>query len=139
MKLFFAVVFTALFLVILNPSPVTAQKQKEKGISIKEYEAFHKVLHPLQHDSLPKEDYESIRTKADELVSLGNAVVKLGVPYRTLEDNREPFERELESFSAHLKALAINAKDGTDRQVLETFNAVHDSFELLVSMLPKKE
>lgn len=118
-------------------SSVAQEHKNENKLPFKEYERFHRVLHPLQHESLPKKDYETIRSKTNELLSRGNAVVKMGVPYRTREDSREPFERELANFGRHLKALATNAEEGSDEQVKDSFTAVHDSFEMLVSMLPK--
>lgn len=128
----------ALFVIGLAAFPSPAQKKKHKEMPIKEYEAFHDVLHPLQHEALPKKDYESIRSQADELLSRGNAIVQLGVPHRLADEKKEPFERELASFSTHLKSLAKNAKQGTDDQVKEGFDSVHDSFEMLVSMLPRE-
>jgi len=32
-----------------------------EGFSVKEYEDFHRVLHPLQHEALPKKDFQRIR------------------------------------------------------------------------------
>ena len=136
MKFFVSILATGLILVGLTALPSLAQK-KHKEMPIKEYEAFHEVLHPLQHEALPKKDYESIRTRADELVSRGNAIVTVGVPHRMADENKEPFERELQSFGNHLKAFATNAKEGSDQQLRESFDAVHDSFEMLASMLPQ--
>jgi hypothetical protein len=136
-KFYVSVLTVSLALIVLTALPSPAQK-KHKEMPIKEYEAFHEVLHPLEHEALPKKDYESIRTKADELVSRGNAIVNLGVPYRMADEKKEPFERELQTFGSHLKAFATNAKEGSDQQLRESFDAVHDSFELLVSMLPQQ-
>jgi len=44
--------------------------------SVKEYDEFHKVLHPLEHEALPKHDFATIRAKASELITLGQASEK---------------------------------------------------------------
>jgi len=135
-KFLIATAFVVLYVLGGAVSSAAQEHKPEKHISIKEYEAFHRVLHPLQHDALPKKDYETIRNHADELLSKGNAVVDLGVPTGTREDDRGRFESTLQHFSSQLKALKKHAKEGSDLQVKESFDAVHDSFELLVSMLP---
>lgn len=105
---------------------------------VKEYEAFHDVLHPLQHEALPSKDYERIRNQAGELVSRGNAIVTLGMPYRLADEKKEAFERELQNFASQLKTFATNAREGSDEQLKTSFDAVHDSFELLASMLTRE-
>src|SRR5262245_35041235 len=83
-------------------SPVAAQ------IKIKEYHAFHEVLHPLEHEAVPAKDWQRIRTQADELVKLGNAIVKLGVPQGTAEKYVAEFRTELNKFEAALKQFNIS-------------------------------
>jgi hypothetical protein len=126
--------------VIAGALPSAAQKQKsEKPMTIKEYEAFHHLLHPLQHEALPKNDFATIRNQADELAAKGEAIVALGVPAGTSEGDRGRFESELQNFSKQLNSLTKNAKEGSDAQLKESFEGVHDSFELLASMLPKSQ
>ena len=50
------------------------------GFGVKEYDAFHDVLHPLEHEALPKGDFARIRSQAKELTERGDAIVRLGVP-----------------------------------------------------------
>lgn len=109
-----------------------------EGFSVKEYEDFHQVLHELQHEALPKRDFARIRAKADELVGLGNAIVKLGVPRGTTETKVEEFKKELKKFSDALTKYSADAKDGTDDKLEESYGAVHESFETLAGMLPRK-
>ena len=45
-----------------------------EGFSVKEYEDFHRVLRPLQHEALPKKDFQRIRARAGELTKLGRAI-----------------------------------------------------------------
>ena len=137
MRLLIAVAFFTLSIVIGVVPSATQQHKSEQHIGIKEYEAFHRVLHPLQHEALPKKDFETIRKNADELLLKGNSIVDLGVPAGINEDNRARFESELQNFSSRLKSLVRNAKEGSDAQLKESFDGVHDSFELLASLLPQ--
>jgi hypothetical protein len=107
-------------------------------MSIKEYEDFHRVLHPLEHEAIPKKDYATIRMRADELIELGNAIVILGVPAGTKSDVVKQFKAELSKFRVALVSFGEAAKNGKDEQVKDAFGAVHDSFEILASMLPRK-
>jgi len=109
-----------------------------EGFSVKQYEDFHHVLHELQHDALPKKDFARIRSKSGELVKLGEAIVKLGVPQGTAAANVEEFKKELKRFSDALARFSADAKTGTDEQLTVSYSAVHDSFELLAEMLPRK-
>jgi hypothetical protein len=126
----------ALFAIVLTlPAPTIVANPSK--ISVKEYEQFHTVLHPLEHESLPKRDFESIRAKADELVRLGSAIVKLGVPKGTKAELEADFKQELEKFGQAIKRFAIDARDSNDESLKTSFSAVHDSFEMLAAMLPR--
>jgi CubicO group peptidase (beta-lactamase class C family) len=106
--------------------------------SVKEYDAFHDVLHPLEHEALPRKDFARIRANAKELVRLGQAMVKLGIPPGTAESNVEEFRKELKKFDEALTKFSRDVKDGTDSQLEASFSSVHDSFEMLVGILPRK-
>ncbi|MFN2511445.1 MAG: hypothetical protein ABR568_08370 [Pyrinomonadaceae bacterium] len=107
----------------------------QHGFSYKEYEKFHDVLHPLEHDALPKKNYRRIRSQANLLVKRGNAIVKLGVPSGTSEDKKEEFAKELDSFRQALAKFRADARRGTNEQLKASYSAVHDSFEMLAGML----
>jgi hypothetical protein len=111
---------------------------KDHGFSVKEYEDFHHVLHPLEHEALPKNDFKQIRTKARELVKLGEAILNIGVPPGVDEKNKGEFKEWLGKFSEALSKFKRDAGGGTDEQLKESYSAVHDSFEMLAGMLPKK-
>jgi len=106
--------------------------------SVKEYDEFHKVLHHLQHEALPKNDLATIRSRAKELVRLGDAITKLGVPAGTKPEKVEDFKKELAKFSDALSKYGADAKSGSDEQLKTSYNAVHESFEELAGMLPRK-
>jgi len=110
----------------------------EDHFSIREYNVFHDLLHPLEHEALPAKDFQRIRTKAADLVRRGDAIVRVGVPPGTAERYREDFRKELKKFKSALGKLRKDAKRGTDAQLETSFSAVHDSFEMLAGMLPRK-
>ena len=119
-------------------APNAAITAPQHGFSVNEYEKFHDVLHPLEHDALPKKDYRRIRSQADLLVRRGYAIVKLGVPRGTSEDKKEEFAKELDSFRQALAKFKADARTGTNYQLKASYSAVHDKFEMLAAMLPRQ-
>ena len=67
------------------------------GFGVKEYDAFHDVLHPLEHEALPKGDFARIRSQAKELTKRGDAIVKLGVPKGIKAEKVEQFKKHLDA------------------------------------------
>jgi hypothetical protein len=106
--------------------------------SVKEYNAFHDVLRPLQHEALPGKDWGRIRLNAAELVKRGKAIVKVGVPARLAKTTDDEFRKELKKFKSALNKFSRDAKTGTDGDLEASFATVHDSFEMLAAMLPRK-
>ena len=137
LNLFFACLLSTVFLFIVAADSSRAVRAVDEHFSVKEYNEFHEVLHPLQHEALPNKDFKTIRARAGELTSLGEAIVKLGVPAK-VKDIAE-FEKELKNFSASLAKFKTDATNATDAKLEESYLAVHDSFEMLASMLPRKE
>ena len=135
-QLFACLIATTLFLIVTTNSNA-ASRGIDENFSVKEYNEFHEVLHTLQHEALPKKDFATIRARACELTILGEAIVKLGVPggVKTVSD----FEKELKTFDGALTKFKNEAGVSTDAQLEESYLAVHDSFEMLASMLPKKK
>lgn len=118
---------------------VTAQEphKKEHGFAVKQYEAFHDVLHPLEHEALPNKDFRRIRAQSALLNKRGRAIVNLGVPHLTSDENRKEFGVELKKFSQALTKFRTDARRGTDAELAQSYSAVHDSFEMLAGMLPR--
>lgn len=106
--------------------------------SVKEYDDFHKVLHTLHHDALPKNDLATIRSRAKELIGLGDKIVKVGVPHGTKAEHVEKFKTELDKFSKALVKYGTDAESGNDADLKTSYVAVHDLFEDLAHMLPPK-
>ena len=104
--------------------------------SVKEYEEFHDVLHPLEHEALPKGDFKTIRAQAAELTRRGEAIVKLGVPAGVKEEHAADFKIELKKFEDALLKFKRDAGEGTDAELKESYSVVHESFEMLAALLP---
>ena len=140
----FIIAFAAIFLstFLYNAWATTAANPQEghgnkHGLSVKEYEDFHSVLHPLEHEALPKKDFRRIRTQSSLLVKRGKALIKLGVPQGTSDEHREDFANGLTRFGEALAKFKADARKGTNEQLQTSYSAVHDSFEMLAAMLPR--
>ncbi|HEX5704288.1 MAG TPA: hypothetical protein VFX97_13885 [Pyrinomonadaceae bacterium] len=128
-----AIVFVAALFLMLTPVA-----SAEEHFSVREYNVFHDLLHPLEHEAVPAKDFQRIRTNAAELARRGDAIVRVGMPKATAERYREDFRKELKKFKSALSKLRKDAKRGTDAQLEASFSAVHDSFEMMAGMLPRK-
>ena len=117
---------------------LTPPASAEEYFSVKEYNVFHDLLHPLEHEALPAKDFQRIRTNVPELVRRGKAIVRVGLPSGTADRYHEDFRKELKKFKTALGKLSKDAKRGPAAQLEASFSAVHDSFEMLAGMLPRK-
>ncbi len=142
MKRFHAGIVFALPALLLSTvflfSAMRTSAAPQHGFSVKQYEDFHDVLHPLEHEALPQKDFRRIRSKSALLVKRGQAIVKLGVPGGTAEDQKEEFAKGLKTFSKALARFRTDARKGTNAQLKKSYSAVHDSFEMLAGTLPRK-
>ncbi|MGH9943947.1 MAG: hypothetical protein ACRD9R_16500 [Pyrinomonadaceae bacterium] len=111
-------------------------KKKKHGFGVEEFDKFHDVLHPLQHEALPKNDLQTIRAKSADLVGSGHALAKLGTPQGVTKTT--DYEDGLKKFKEALDAYEKDAKSGSDEQLRTSYIAVHDTFEGLVDLLPRK-
>ena len=129
-------ILTALFAILLvaMPGGVSAQH----GFSVKQYEEFHDVLHPLEHEALPKKDFKRIRSQSETLVKHGREIVKFGVPEGLAADQQAEFKKELAKFNGALNQFRAHARRGSNSRLKTSYSAVHDSFEMLASMLPRR-
>jgi hypothetical protein len=136
-----AVVFSTAFPALVCAAATFAQHGHEPsqkhGLSVRQYESFHDVLHPLEHEALPNNDFPRIRAQSALLVKRGNAIVTLGVPRGVTAANKEEFATGLGKFKAALAKFRSEARKGTDEELRTSYSAVHDSFEVLAGMLPR--
>lgn len=102
---------------------------------IEEFQLFHDVLRPLQHEALPRGDFQRIRSMATELVTRGEAIVKLDVPDVPNAQPRK-FLKVRKKFAKWLSRFATDARTGSNARLKKSFTAVHDSFEQLADLVP---
>lgn len=134
-RLFAVLPLAALLLFILGASPASKALAQDE-FRIEEYERFHVVLRPLQHEALPHGDFQRIRSMARELVTRGEAIVKLDVPDVPNARPRK-FLKARKKFETWLTKFAIDARTGRDAKLKKSFIAVHDSFEQLADLVPE--
>ena len=128
-----------LFCLLLLPATVlTNRAEADEHFSVKEYNQFHEVLHPLQHEALPSKDFQRIRANAGKLVKRGQAIIRVGVPKGTASKHQQEFRQELKKFRNALDKFNRHARTGDDAKLETSFSEVHDSFEMLAGMLPRK-
>lgn len=135
MKLVGRLQITVLTILPISLLIATATVLAQHGFRVKEYEEFHDVLHPLEHEALPKKDFKRIRAKSALLVNRGRAIVRVGVPQGISEDRKEEFTKELKKFDQMLTRFRTAARTGSNTQLQTAYSAVHDSFEMLAGML----
>jgi hypothetical protein len=116
----------------------TIEAAPQHGFSLPEYNQFHDVLHPLEHEALPKNDYGTIRAKAGQLVFRGRSIVKLGVPAGMKDEQKEEFAKELKKFDHSLNKFRVDARRSSNTKLRRSYSAVHDSFEILVAMVERR-
>ena len=127
----FAVLLSCLFFVANKTT------QAQHGFSVPQYEQFHDVLHPLEHEALPNKDFRRIRNQTPELVRRGKAIVAVGLPAGTTEEQKQEFSDQLKRFDKALSKLRTDARKGSNAKLKSSYSAVHDSFEMLAAMLPR--
>jgi hypothetical protein len=69
-------------------------------------------------------------------VTAGRAITRLRTP-RGVEDARS-YRNEMKLFTAALAKFDKDAEAGTDEQLKTSYLAVHDTFENLAALLPRK-
>lgn len=114
------------------PNPST-RAAAQHGLRIKEYELFHEVLHPLQHEALPQRDFRRIRSMAIELVTRGKAILALRVPSMPDVQHRQ-FARARRRFDRALTRFGNDARKSNDARLKESYTAVHNTFEELLDL-----
>jgi len=119
----------------LSVAAHAAHASYQHEFSVKAYEEFHDVLHPLQHEALPKGDFATIRARSLELVKHGRAIVKAGVPKSVPVDRVADFKKRLATFNKTLTQFRKDAKSGRDDQLKTSYSAVHEEFEALADLV----
>lgn len=117
---------------------VNAIRAQENGHNFpaREFDRFHDILHPLQHEALPNNDFRTIRARAGDLYNAGRAILRMTVPRGAT--NRAEIQRERRNFNRALTNYRRDATRGTDAQLRISYESVHDTFEELAQMWPRR-
>jgi hypothetical protein len=129
----------AVFILTLEVPNASTSTAVQHRFPIKEYELFHDVLEPLQHEALPQGDFRRIRAMANELVTRGKAIVALGIPPESPEaskSQRRKFVKMLRKLDRALAIFKTDAQTGSNTDLKKSFTAVHDYFEGLADLVP---
>jgi len=114
-----------------------SEHEKSKHtFGVSQFDAFHDILHPLQHEALPNNDFKTIRAKASDLIASGHSLVKLGAPKGVKQPDE--YKAGLKKFQTALEQYEKDAKADDDERLRTSYTAVHDTFEELVDLLPRK-
>jgi hypothetical protein len=125
---------TILFVLILtfcNPTTIAAQRRPYIG----EYRLFYDLLQPVNQSPLPEQTLQRIKFIADQLLTRGKAVVKLGVP-EAPKANRRNFSKALKRFESALAQFRSAARNKNDLKLKESYISTYDSFAALTNLLP---
>jgi hypothetical protein len=122
--------FGAIYLLSVSILYAATNAPIQHRFHIDQYDQFHAILHPLQHEALPQGDFQRIRSMANELVTRGKAIVMMEVP-DAQKDNRRKFAKNLKEFDKALARFKTDAKTGNNIKLRKSYIAVHDSFEKL--------
>jgi hypothetical protein len=101
-----------------------------------EFDRFHDILHPLQHEALPKNDFATIRREAKRLVAAGRPLTRGFVPAGVTDTAK--FCEELANFADALKRFDRDAKRKDDEAMKRSYIRVHDTFEEMAHLLPRR-
>lgn len=133
-QLIVVLLLLSIFILTLEAPKASTHAPVQHGFRIKEYELFHDVLEPMQHEALPQGDFARIRSMANELVTRGRAIVKLGVPTAPKAELRK-FIAARRRFDLALVRFKADAQRNNDTKLKKSFTAVHDSFEELADLV----
>jgi hypothetical protein len=130
-------VFASLLLSTAFLAPFATSVAAQHEFSLKAYHEFHDVLHPLEHEALPRKDFKRIRAKSGLLVKRGRAITKGGAPYSMsqAQEQKRAFTKELKRFDIALSRFSSASRRGTNQQLRTAYSAVHDSYEMLAAQL----
>lgn len=101
-----------------------------------DFDRFHDILHPLEHEALPKNDFATIRREARRLVTAGRPLTRMVIPLG-VEDTAK-FCEEQARFSDALKRFDRDARKNDNAALKRSYTLVHDTFEEMAHLLPRR-
>lgn len=101
-----------------------------KAFRRKIYDRFDDLLRPLLYGSPPQKEFRRIRRMSAEIVKVGEALVKQGVPKARNQRRRESV-RLLRRFDRALTVFRMAARADSDSRLEKSLAALDESFEEL--------
>ena len=132
----------SLICALFAASAIVAQEHSENqgghNFPAPQFDRFHDILHPLQHEALPNNDFRTIRARAGDLYNAGRAILRLPMPRGAT--NATELRRKRDEFSRALVAYRRDARRrrANDAQLRISYERVHDTFEELAHLWPRR-
>jgi hypothetical protein len=112
----------------------TTHAKMEHHFGVKELDAFHETLHPLVHESLPDNDYETIRARIGDLQEQAIAIEKAKLPKKFASRKKE-FQQQTKVLIEQLTELNEIKDKVDDDTFVKKFHEMHEAFEQLAGLL----
>jgi len=139
MKLLFSAILT--FALLYSPnllaqekSDTSAKHEHEEMGTVKEVDAFHELLHPLVHESYPKNDFATIRKAIPELLKSGKAMKSAKLPAE-LAAKKDAYAKISKKLVQELTDLNKKKDKLSDKEFGSKFMDMHDTFESIVDLV----
>jgi len=91
-------------------------------------EKFHTVLRPLQHQAVPNNDVETIKSQTSKLYSMAEQVANATIP-EDLREQGDAIHQHQQDLVGRVRELQNQLKNGTDEDILNAFSDIHTQYE----------
>jgi len=91
-------------------------------------EKFHTVLRPLQHQAVPNNDVEAIKSQAPHLHNLAEQVANSTVP-EDLKEQSDAIHQHQQDLVRRVRELQNQVESGSDEDILNAFSDIHTQYE----------
>ncbi len=91
-------------------------------------EKFHTVLRPLQHQAVPNNDVEAIKSEAQNLYELAEQVADATLP-EALQNQSETVKEHQQNLVNAVKNLQEQIQTGSSDDIISAFSDVHNQYE----------
>ena len=139
MKFILSVILT--FTLLCSPnllaqekSDTSAKHEHEEMGTVKEVDAFHELLHPLVHESYPKNDFATIRKAIPKLLKSGKAIKSAKLPAE-LAGKKDAYAKYSKKLVNQLTDLNKKKDKLSDKDFRSKFMEMHDTFESIVDIV----
>lgn len=118
----------------------SAEQTEETQASVPALSAFHDVIYPIWHTAYPEKDYAALRMFAPQVKEKAQAIFEAELP-GILRDKQEKWKAGLAEFQNAVDAYVSRASSGTDEEMWNAAEILHDRYERLVRIIrpPLKE